>query len=218
MTLRDTAFLVTNAHMGVGLACAHRLAAAGAGVMFSAPDDEAVARTEGELQQHGAAVYGMVADLNRSGDVETLLGEAMRVYGKLDGAVVVPGAAAGRPLLDADDADFDRSMAAGVRAAYVVCRRAARLLLAAGRGGSLVIVEAPDEATAVSASVAREALAGLARALAAELRPHAVRVNAVVQAPGTDQATAVAAVTRFLVGDEAATVSGAVIDLGSGGA
>jgi NAD(P)-dependent dehydrogenase (short-subunit alcohol dehydrogenase family) len=99
----------------------------------------------------------------------------------------------------------------------VVCQRTARLLLAAGRGGSLVIVGSPrDDAAGAAAAVSREALAGLARELAAELRPHGVRVNAVVQAPGADQATAVAALVGFLVADEAATVSGAVIDLGSG--
>jgi NAD(P)-dependent dehydrogenase (short-subunit alcohol dehydrogenase family) len=216
MSLKDTVVLVTNAHHGAGLACAHRLAAAGAGVMFSAPDDDAVAQTEGDLQQHGVATYGMTADLARGTDVEALLGEAMRVYGRLDGVVVVTAPTPARPLLDADDADFDRSMAAGARAAFVVCRRVARLLVGAGKGGSLVIVGGSDDVAGAAAAVSREALTGLARVLAAELRAHDVRVNAVVPAQGADQATAVAAVASFLVGREAATVSGAVIDLGAG--
>ena len=215
MSLKDMTILVTNADGGVGLACAHALAAAGAGIVFSAGDDESVRRVEGELQMHGAPVYGLVTDTARSREVESLLGEALRVFGDLNGAVVVPVAAADGLLLETDDADLDRSLTAGVRAAYLICQRTARIMVGRGHGGHLVLVDPAVAGGGAAAALTRDGLAGLARALATELRPHEIRVNAVVGGTSVAQITAVAALVRFLAGDRAAAVSGAVIDLGA---
>ena len=220
MGLKDATFLVTSACDGVGLACAHRLAAGGAGVVICGVDDEALQHAEGELHQYGVPVYAQVADIARSREVETALGETMRVFGGLDGVVVITAAPQQQPLLETDDEAFDRALAGGVRAAYVVCQRTARLMVGRGRGGSLVLVgpaaAGPGE-PGPAAAVAREALAGLARELAVELRPHGIRVNAVVQGPEPQRNEAVASLVAFLMDTEAAPPSGAVIDLGAAG-
>lgn len=215
MSLKDTTILVTNAGGGIGLACAHALAADGAGIMFSADDDDSVRRVEGELQMYGVPVYGLVADTSRSREVESLLGETLRVFGDLQGAVVVPATPATGSLLETDDTEFDRSLAAGVRAAYLVCQRTARVMVGRGRGGSVVLVDPAVVPGGATAALTRDALAGLARQLAAELRPHEIRVNAVVGGASDAQTTAIAALVGFLAGARAATVSGAVIDLGA---
>jgi len=214
VSLKDATILVTNAADGVGLACAHALAAAGASIMFSARDDETVAAAEADLQQHGVPVYGMCADPARSRDIEKLLGETQRVFGGLRGAVAVPATPRGGTLLEIDDATFDRILSAGVRAAHIVCQRSARVLIAAGRGGSLTIVGPAAGPALAGPAAINGALAALARQFAVELQPHAVRANAVIQG-GDGRDAAVAALVCFLVDDEAAPLSGAVIDLQS---
>ena len=215
MSLKGKTILVTNAGDGVGLACAHALAAAGAGIVFSAGDDESVRRVEGELQMHGVPIYGLMTDTARSREVESLLGEALRVFGDLNGAIVVPATLEGGSLLETDDADLDRSLTAGVRAAFLICQRAARIMVGRGHGGHLVLVDPAVAGGGAAAALTRDALAGLAGALATELSPHEIRVNAVVGGTSVAQVTAVAALVVFLAGDRAATVSGAVIDLGA---
>jgi 3-oxoacyl-[acyl-carrier protein] reductase len=216
VSLHDSTILVTNAAADPGLACAHRLAAAGAGVVISAADEESLLRTEGDLQQHAVPVYGFLADIARGREVEALLGEALRVFGGLDAAVVVPAAPATDNLLELTDEALDRGLADGIRAVSVVCQRAARVMTARG-GGSLVLVgpvAGEPGGLGPAGAALHGALRALALELAVELAPHGVAVNAIVGGVGNDRAQRVAAQTVFLLEQRRGGPSGAVIDLG----
>jgi NAD(P)-dependent dehydrogenase (short-subunit alcohol dehydrogenase family) len=200
--------LVTNAASGVGLTCAHHLAALGAGIVFCDIDAEAVERAESELEMHGVPVYGLPADVARTRDVEALLGETMRVFGRLDVVVVVAPAAPGGTVLEVGDADFDRAVASTVRAPFLVCQRAARVMNAA-QGGTFVLIGSDPGpfAGAVAAGAARHMTTAMARDLAGA----GIRVNAI--AAGNAAPEAIAATVAYLAGDSAAAITGSVITL-----
>jgi NAD(P)-dependent dehydrogenase (short-subunit alcohol dehydrogenase family) len=200
--------LVTNAASGVGLTCAHRLAAHGAGIVFCDIDAEAVERAESELEMHGVPVYGLPADVARARDVEALLGETMRVFGRLDIVVVVAPATTPGTVLEIGDSAFDRALASSVRAPFLVCQRASRLVDAA-RGGAFVLIggDPAPFAGAVAAGATHQMTAALAR----ELAGAGIRVNAI--AAGSSTAKAVAETVAYLIDEGAAAVTGSVITL-----
>ena len=182
MQFTNKTALITGAAAGIGLACAHRFAQAGAGVVFCDRDEEAVQAAEAELEMHGTPVYGVRADTSRAREVESLVGEAMRVFGRLDVLVATAGPAPAGSLLETDDADLDAALASGVRGVYLTCQRAARVMAGHG-GGSMVLVSAAGEPTGSAAPFAPAACAGavhaMTRAMARDLAAHGIRVNAV---------------------------------------
>jgi NAD(P)-dependent dehydrogenase (short-subunit alcohol dehydrogenase family) len=171
--------LVTNAASGVGLTCAHHLAALGAGVVVCDVDAEAVERAESELEMHGAPVYGLVADVARARDVEALLGETMRVFGRLDIVVVVAPATPPDTVLEIDDQGFNRALVSGVRAPFLVCQRAARLVDAT-RGGAFVLIDSDPAPFAGDNGATHQMTAAMAR----ELAGAGIRVNAIAAGAG----------------------------------
>jgi len=89
------------------------------------------------------------------------------------------------PIEAASAADLDRMLAINARSAFLCAREAARKLRAAGRGGRIVNVIARQAldprrgAAMVPYTMSKAALAALTVALAEELAPHRIGVNAV---------------------------------------
>lgn len=238
-TFRDTSerplqgltAVVAGAPGPLGTAIALRLIADGAAVLTSAPDEQVAAAREAELAGAGGAAYVLVADPTRARDADALFGEALRVFGSLDVAVAV-AAAAPRPdggPFDLDDAAFERAVLAVLRPAFAAAQRAARLMTARGKGGSVVLVAAGraggDAPVSPAHAAGGGALEALARAMAASGGDRGVRVNLVRAVIGDDTtpplgtpvtAAQVAAAVAFLAAPRSSYVSGAVLPVDGG--
>lgn len=173
--LAGRAALVTGAGRGIGRACALALAAAGAEVI-------AVARTQRDLDGLVAEGAGRIA-----GWAEDVTGDAF--YARLEALdgldVLVTSAGTNRPLpmADVDAATLDMMLALNVRAVYRTAQAAVRVMLKARRGGAIVHlssqmghVGAPNRTVYC---LTKHAVEGLTKAMAVELAPHGIRVNAV---------------------------------------
>jgi 3-oxoacyl-[acyl-carrier protein] reductase len=110
-----------------------------------------------------------------------LVGAAVREFGGLDVLVNNAGTAFVKPFEETADADFDRLMAVNVRAVFRLSREAVAPLRARG-GGSIINLAslfAGLAAPQLSAYVcSKHAVLGLTRALAVDLGPYGIRVNA----------------------------------------
>ena len=233
MDLEGMTAFVAGGGAGVWPAVARRLAADGAGVMVCTPDEEQARAAEAELTARGVPAYCLAADPVRPREVETALGELLRVFGALDVAVADLTARPAGGLLDVDEATFETTLAADLRAAFGVAQRAARLMVARGRGGSIVLVADSLVDDGGRRSLAGDTCAGalerMTRALAHELGAHGVRVNLVRGQTGPAHeplpafplgrpATAdeVAAAVAFLAGPRSSYVSGATLLVDAG--
>lgn len=176
--------LVTGASGGLGLHFARTLAGAGAKVALAA-------RRLDQLEANVAAIGAdraatVVLDVTDPASVEHGLAE---VAGRLGPPTIVvnnSGITATGPALDLDPGDWDRVMATNLKGAWLVARAAARQLIAAGLGGSIVNIASIlgfRVAGHVAAYTASKAgLVQLTGALALEWARHRIRVNAI--APG----------------------------------
>lgn len=177
---------VTGASRGLGAALARALAAAGAEVVLSARDGDALARLADELLAAGCAAHAVPASIAEEADVRRVVKHIGERLGRLD--VLVSNAGISAPFTRAerlDPADWRKVLDVNLTGAFLCAHAAAELLMDDG-GGSVVNVSsihgvAGSERIAAYAA-SKGGLDALTRALAVEWAPRGVRVNAV--APG----------------------------------
>ena len=172
--IEDRIALVTGAGRGLGRACALALSEAGARVI-------AVARTPGELETLAEAAPAPVEVW-----VEDVLGDPLlaRIEGleRLDVLVNNAGTNRPQPFLDVTDDALDEMLNLNVRAAFRVARSAARVMMRHGSGSIVNMSSQMGHVGSPRRSVycaTKHAIEGLTKAMAVELGPHGVRVNAV---------------------------------------
>lgn len=171
--------LVTGAGRGIGAACAHALAQAGAEVWVAARTAFEVQAVAQEICENGGLARHLVLDVTNSAEVS----QAMDRLGALD--ILVNSAGTNRPALitQTSDRDLEDVMALNVKAAFYLAREAARGMIAHGRSGSIITVSSQmghvggPKRTVYCAT--KHAVEGMSKALAWELGPQGIRVNTI---------------------------------------
>ncbi|MDX1517801.1 MAG: SDR family oxidoreductase, partial [Woeseiaceae bacterium] len=167
--------LVTGAGRGIGRACAEALASAGARVV-------AVARSADDLAGLAAHPSGRIEALQ--GDVTD--DDTIARIAAIDGlSILVNNAGGNRPqaFVDVDTESLDFVLDLNVRAAFRVAQAAAKAMLADGLAGSIVNMSSQmghvGSPRRTVYCMSKHAIEGLTKAMAVELAPHGIRVNAV---------------------------------------
>ncbi len=175
LDLTGSVVIVTGASGGIGAAIAHRLAGLGAAVVVhhrsSSPPP---------LPERAVAV---AADLRDDPAPQRLVTAALEAFGRLDGLVNNAAVQTVAPLLEVTDDEWDEMQDVNVAAAHRLTAALARHLIGAGHGGAVVHLSSIEGLQPAAGhghyATSKAALAMLARAQAAELGPHGIRVNCV---------------------------------------
>jgi NAD(P)-dependent dehydrogenase (short-subunit alcohol dehydrogenase family) len=167
-------YVVTGGAHGVGRAVVERLVAGGDAAVAVDLDPGALEGVPG-----GLAVAGDAADEDVAAQAADLAEDAAPLAGWVNNAAVFRDAL----LQETPPREILALVAANLDAAVVGCAVAARRLLAAGAGGSIVNVSSHQARRPVPGclpyATAKAAIEGLTRALAVDLGPSGIRVNAV---------------------------------------
>lgn len=167
--------LVTGAGRGIGRACALALARAGADVI-------AVARTEADLRSLSAEAGPGMETWPADVASEPFLRQ-LEQLGRLDILVNNTGTNRPAPFVDVTATDLDAVVGLNVRAAFRVAQSGVRAMRRAGCGGS--VINMSSQMGHVGAPLrtvycmTKHAIEGLTKAMAVELAPERIRVNAV---------------------------------------
>src|SRR5687768_12188202 len=196
--------LVTGAARGIGRAAALTLAERGAIVVLNYLTSESAASAlAAEIVGRGGSAEAYPADVRDAAAVNDMVAHVVKRHGRLD--VLVNNAGITRDTLTPamDDAEWDDVLAVNAGGAFRVARAAARPMMLAKRG-RIVNVSSVAGAKAgrgqANYAASKAALEGFTRALAVELAPKGILVNAV--APGVI-ATEMSRRVREEGGDEA---------------
>jgi 3-hydroxybutyrate dehydrogenase len=199
LALRGRHAVVTGAARGIGAAIAAALSERGARVTLLGRTRESLERTAANFPTP-TATYVAECDVTNEQQLQQVVGDARRHFGAIDILVNNAGRASSAPFMKTDPAVWHAILTVNLTGAYLCTRACLPDMLAGGFGRIVNIASTAGLAgypyiTAYCAS--KHGLIGLTRALARELAPKDITVNAVC--PGyTDTDMARTAVANIL--------------------
>jgi NAD(P)-dependent dehydrogenase (short-subunit alcohol dehydrogenase family) len=174
--------IVVGGGSGIGYASAVRLARDGAMVTIAGRTESTLRDAQARLAADGVTVTWTTCDVMDSAQVQAAVDAASDDDGRLDIAVVVPGAPAIAPVLLIDDDRFSRFVDGNVRPVFLLLKYAGRAMVRRGGGSFVAISSTAAEFAAryfAPYSAGKAAVDHLVRVAASELGPLGIRVNSV---------------------------------------
>ncbi|HXH84180.1 MAG TPA: SDR family oxidoreductase [Candidatus Tectomicrobia bacterium] len=173
--------LVTGGSRGIGRAIAIDLAHRGADCVLTYRRAEDAAREAvKEIERLGRRALALPLDLTEPGTVAAVLARAGETFGRIDILVANAAATAFRPALEQREHNVRKTLAISVESLLAAVRAAAPLMPGPGR---IVVISGIDSHQAMEGhavlGAAKAAAESLVRALAVELGPRGITVNAV---------------------------------------
>ncbi|MGD0957792.1 MAG: 3-oxoacyl-[acyl-carrier-protein] reductase [Candidatus Acidiferrales bacterium] len=242
-SLKDKVALVTGASQGIGRATSLALAEAGAKVAVAARSADKLASLAGEIEAAGGAALAVPMDVADAAQVKTGFQQALAKFARLD--ILVNNAAVTRDTLALRMKleDWEAVLRTNLTGAHLCIQQALGTMLKQ-RSGRIInlssVVAETGNAGQANYVASKAGLIGLTRAIAVEVASRNITVNAVapgfIETPMTDPLPQelkdkmrsliplgrfgsdrdVAAAIVFLASDEAAYITGQVLDVNGG--
>jgi 2,3-dihydro-2,3-dihydroxybenzoate dehydrogenase len=181
--------LIVGAAQGIGKGCATIFDSLGATLCLADLDVERVEEVRAGLTRapdHSA----LSVDVSDEGSVDQLFREAIAFLGQLEITVCTAGVLFPAPFLDQTTAEWDKTFAVNARGAFLVAQRSARHMVEHANGGRIILYSSIIGTSVVRRNngaycASKAAVAQAVRAMALELGPHDITVNAI--SPGSTE-------------------------------
>ncbi|MDE1832803.1 MAG: SDR family oxidoreductase [Candidatus Micrarchaeota archaeon] len=180
--------IVTGVSSGLGVAFATALAEAGADLVVCARrEDRLRANAEMISKATGRRIVPVACDMGNEGDVINLVERAEKEFGKIDILVNNAGTAVAKPETEITDEEWKAVMEVNLNGVFRCCREVSKRMITDKTKGSIINIDSiygvhGDMIPALPYYSSKGGVANMTRALAVELAPHGIRVNAI--APG----------------------------------
>ncbi len=179
--------LVVGAGGGIGGAGAEGLAREGAGVVCADIDAAAAETAAARIRTAGGRAIAIALDVRDRPAVDAAVAAVVREYGRLDVLLDSAGVSGGASFLDFEHSEWERIIAVNLTGMFHLGQAAARQIVRQGGEGSIINVTSQLAEVARPGSAAYIASKGggrsLTQAMALDLAPHGIRVNAIAPGP-----------------------------------
>ena len=186
MSFQDKVAIVTGGSRGIGRAVVERLSAEGASVVFTYLKNETAAQdVTRAVEASGGVAMGMICDARDGEAADQVVERTLKQLGRVDILVLNAGITRDQYLMMMSEAAFQEVVDTNLNGAFRFAKAASRPMMQA-RSGAIVIVSSTAALFGVAGQTnycaSKGGLLAFSRAMAAELAPKGIRVNAV--APG----------------------------------
>jgi 3-oxoacyl-[acyl-carrier protein] reductase len=242
-SLEGKTALVTGASQGIGRACAIELARTGANVALAARNEQKLAEVAAEIAAAGGTAHAFAIDIGSEDSIKAGAKAALAHFGSVEILVNNAGITKDGLMLRMKRADWDAVLSTNLTGTFLLTQALVSSMLKA-RWGRIInissVVGETGQAGQANYAASKAGLIGLTKSLARELASRGITANAVApgyietamtavleekqrahmltQIPlaraGTDQD--IARAVRFLASDEAAYITGHVLDVNGG--
>lgn len=242
-TLQGKTALVTGASQGIGRACALTLAASGARVALAARSEDKLNQVAAEIASHGGSAAVFTLDIASEESTRACARATIGHFGSVEILVNNAGITRDTLALRMKRSDWDDVLQTNLTGVFLMTQALMSSMLKA-RWGRIInitsVVGETGQAGQANYAASKAGLIGLTKSMARELASRNITVNAVAPGfietamtaildqkqresmlgqiplgrPGTD--AEIASAVRFLASDEAAYITGHVLDVNGG--
>jgi NAD(P)-dependent dehydrogenase (short-subunit alcohol dehydrogenase family) len=185
-TLSEKVCVLVGGGGGIGAATALAYAREGATVVVADINGDLAEAAVVKVREAGGEAWSTRIDVLAAGELDALIDEVVGRHGGIDVLHNLTSTTVLVPSVDLSLADFRKVFEATVLGQFAGAQAAARQMIAAGRGGSIINMSSigghgglPRRAAYTSSAAA---IINLTKTLAVEWAPHGVRVNAIAPA------------------------------------
>lgn len=183
LSLAGKIALITGAASGIGKRIAEVFADAGADIVVADINIDAANACVDKLLTRGVRALAIVMDVTDEASVDDGFASVKQTLGPVDILVSNAGNQIIAPVVDFSFADWKKLMAVHLDGGFLTSRAAMRHMIAAGNGGSIIMMGSIHSKLASKLKApyvaAKHGLEGLARAIAKEGAPNGIRSNVI---------------------------------------
>ena len=177
--------VVTGAGGGIGSAIACRLASSGANIVVNDVDEPAAALVAEEVGNLGVEAVTNDGDVSDLAAMEQMVADAMTRWGRVDIMVNNAGITRDALLMRLSEEDWDRVLAINLKGAFLMTQAVVRHMMPHRRGWIVNIASVAGKTGQTDANyvASKAGLIGFTKAVAKDLAPLGIYVNAVAPGP-----------------------------------
>jgi len=186
LSLENKVALVTGGSRGIGRAIALGLAKSGADVIVTSRKIADLENVAEEIKVLGRKSLAVATHIGRLEEIKNLVEKAKAQFGRIDILVNNAGIIRRAPLTEFSEKDWYDVINLNQNTVFFLSQMVAKLMIARGEGGKIIniasLLSFQGGILVPSYTASKSAVMGLTRAMANELAPHHINVNAI--APG----------------------------------
>ena len=181
-TQRKRVAIVTGGGSGIGLAIAEKFTQSGIETIIVGRDENKLKQAKEKLGDHS---HAMICDLSNLSSSPAFVSDVIKQFGQIDVLVNNAGINMKKEFQDVTDEDFQTVITTNLTAVFALSREVVKQMLKQ-KSGSIINISSMAAQyglpKVIAYSASKTAIDGMTRAMAVELSPKGIRVNAI--APG----------------------------------
>ena len=184
MRLKNQVIVITGAGGGIGEAIARRMASEGALVAVTDVNAQAAERVRQAIEESGGRALAFPLDVTQPEQAQQVIAQVVEQAGTVDIWVNNAGVSTMNRFTDLTLKDWDFNMNVNARGTFICSQAIARWFIAEGKAGRIINIASMAGKRGAAPFLAhyvasKFAVVGLTQAMAAELAPHGILVNAI---------------------------------------